>query len=209
MRAYKLYIFDLDGTLVDTRPDIARALEKALKEANLPAPDIDEVSRAIGGGAKNAVSMLSGLAGEGLEPLLLAFSRAYEQMCCDNTRVYDGGEALLHRLKAQGAKLALVTMKYRTPTLKILSRHGLTMFDEVVTFDDIDKRKPDPDSLFSLCARFGASAGDTLVTGDTVTDIRYAQNAGADCCAVEYGYGAMDEILALKPTYAVKSLTEF
>lgn len=209
MKTYRFYIFDLDGTLVDTRPDIARALQKTLEAAGLSVPDTDGVSRAIGGGAKNAVSMLTGLTGEALRPHLEFFTNEYEKLCCDNTAVYEGGDALLRRLKKNGAYLALVTMKLKVPTLKILAAHGLDMFDAVITFDDVDKRKPDPDSLFKLCDRFGVDAADTLVIGDTVTDIRYAQAAGADCCAVEYGYGETSDILALSPTYAIKSLLEF
>ncbi len=209
MRDYKLYIFDLDGTLVDTRPDIARALQKTLQDAGLPAPNLDEVARAIGGGAKNAVSMLTGLVGEELAPHLERFTKDYEEMCADNTCVYEGGEELLRRLKDDGAYLALVTMKFKAPTLKILDTHALDMFDAVLTFDDVEKRKPDPDSLFKLCGRFGVDVSDTLMIGDTVTDIKYAHAAGADSCAVEYGYGETADILALKPTYAIKSLLEF
>ena len=208
MRSYKLYIFDLDGTLVDTKPDIARALQKMLEEASLPVPNLNEVSRAIGGGAKNAVSMLTGLEGDALLPHLALFNEEYERMCADNTCVYEGGEALLRRLKEAGAKLALVTMKYKAPTLKILATHGLNMFDAVLTFDDVSKRKPDPESLFMLCERFGVDTADVLMIGDTVTDIRYAHAAGADCCAVAYGYGETEDLLALKPTYAVESLLE-
>ncbi len=208
MRGYKLYIFDLDGTLVDTKPDIARALQKMLEEAGLPVPNLNEVARAIGGGAKNSVSMLTGFVGDDVLPHLARFSEDYEQMCCDNTCVYEGGEALLRRLKEEGAKLALVTMKYKVPTLKILDAHGLDMFDAVLTFDDLSKRKPDPESLFMLCERFGVDAADVLMIGDTVTDIRYAQAAGADCCAVVYGYGETADLLALKPTYVVESLMD-
>ncbi len=209
MRAYKFYIFDLDGTLVDTRPDIARALQKTLQDAGLPAPNLDEVARAIGGGAKNAVSMLTGLTGDELAPHLERFTKDYEEMCADNTCVYEGGEELLRRLKDDGAYLALVTMKFKAPTLKILDTHALNMFDAVITFDDVEKHKPDPDSLFKLCGRFGVDAADTLMIGDTVTDINYAHAAGADSCAVEYGYGETADLLALEPTYALKSLLEF
>ena len=100
-------------------------------------------------------------------------------------------------------------MKYKVPTHKILDAHGLDMFDAVITFDDVKKRKPDPDSLYTLCNRFGADIADTLMIGDTVTDISYAHAAGADSCAVAYGYGDTDELLALSPKYVIKSLLEF
>ncbi len=209
MRPYKLYIFDLDGTLVDTRPDIARALKKTLETAGLPVPNLNEVSRAIGGGAKNAVGMLTGLVGEDLAPHLERFSKDYEEMCCDSTTVYEGGEELLRRLEDQGAYLALVTMKYKVPTHKILDAHGLVMFDAVITFDDVKKRKPDPDSLFELCRRFDVGISDTIMIGDTVTDINFAHAAGADSCAVAYGYGDTADLLALSPKYVIKSLLEF
>lgn len=209
MKPYRFYIFDMDGTLVDTRTDIARALAKMLEAAGRPVSDLGDVSHAIGGGAKNAVRLLTGLTGDALTPYLERFSREYERICCDNTRIYEGGEALLRRLKRGGAQLALVTMKSKAPTHSILQAHGLDMFDAVVTFDDVEKRKPDPDSLLALCAHFGVAVAETLVIGDTVTDVRYAQNAGADCCAVEYGYGDTNDILALSPTYTVKSLLDF
>ncbi len=205
---YKLYVFDLDGTLVDTKLDIARALQKALSDFGFETPSLDQVEKAIGGGAKNAVSKLTGLEGDALTPVLDAFVTAYEQMCSDNSVVYEGGESLLNRLKAEGARLALVTMKLKAPTLKILDAHGLDMFDAIVTFDDTDKRKPDPQSLFALMREYGITPGQTLVIGDTVADIKYAHAAGADACAVDYGYGSTEEIQALSPRYMISSLTE-
>lgn len=208
-KAYKLYLFDLDGTLVDTKLDIALAMQKVMAQAGFEKPSLDEVEKAIGGGAKNAVNKLTGLAGEELAPLLEEFTAAYEEMCADHTSVYAGGEALLRRLKDEGAKLAVVTMKFRAPTHKILKHHGIfDMLDDVLAFDDLEKRKPDPDSLFALMKKYDLKPADVLVIGDTVTDIKYAQNAGTDACAVEYGYGELKELAALAPRFMVKALTD-
>ena len=207
-KKYDLYVFDMDGTLVDTKLDIARALQRALSDFGFETPSLVDVEKAIGGGAKNAVSKLTGLEGNELTPVLDAFIIAYEQMCSDNSVVYEGGESLLNRLKAEGARLALVTMKLKAPTLKILDALSLDMFDAVVTFDDTDKRKPDPESLYVLLSEFGVSPEQTLVIGDTVTDISYAQAAGADACAVDYGYGNTEEMRVLMPRYMISSLNE-
>ncbi len=208
-KTYKLYVFDLDGTLVDTRTDIARALEKVLSGEGYDVPTREQVISVIGGGAENAVSKLTGLAGDALTPHLSKFMALYEAMCSDNTRVYEGGIGLLERLKAQRAVLALVTMKSKAPTYKIMQKHSLNMFDEVITFDDVEKRKPDPESLNKILNKYGISKEDALMIGDTITDMRYAKAAGIDVCAMLYGYGITDDVLAENPEYALSSLLEF
>jgi len=208
-KAYKLYVFDLDGTLVDTRTDIARALEIALSEAGYDVPSHEQVVSVIGGGSVNAVRQLTGLEGDDLAPHLARFMACYDEVCSDNTTVYDGGYALLERLRDSGAVLALVTMKSKTPTHKILKRHKLDMFDTVITFDDVEKRKPEPDSFLKLLDKYGVGASNALMIGDTVTDMRYAKAAGVDVCAMTYGYGITKEVLAEQPEYVLDSLLDF
>jgi phosphoglycolate phosphatase len=116
---------------------------------------------------------------------------------------------LLARLAAQGAVLALVTMKAKVPTHKILSALGLDVFDEVIAFEDVERRKPDPDSLLKLMDKYGVSPSDTLMVGDAATDMQYAAAAGADACATLRGYGNPDALLAEKPKYALNSFLEF
>ena len=142
-------------------------------------------------------------------PHLSEFMALYEAMCSDNTRVYDGGIALLERLRARNAMLALVTMKSKAPTYKILQKHGLNMFDEVITFDDVERRKPDPDSLLRILDKYSILKEDALMIGDTVTDMCYAKAAGIDVCAMLYGYGITNDVLAENPEYALSSFLEF
>jgi len=209
-KEYGLYVFDLDGTLVDTRLDIARALQKALGEAGFPQPGLGDVTKAIGGGARKALLKLTGLQDDELDPCLLEnFAAIYEQMCCDNTSVYPGAEELLKRLKERGARLAVVTMKYRTPTHRILKHHGLfDLLDAVVSFDDIEKRKPDPESLFMLQKRFGVPLERILMVGDSMTDLEYAKAAGVDACAVTHGYGVLEDMRAAGPRYMISGFAE-
>ena len=208
-RRYRLYVFDLDGTVADTHEDLARAFAAAMEEAGYPAPSKAQVTAAIGGGAMKALERLTGLKGGAAEPLIVRFLEIYDDVCTEHTALYPGVRELLTRLAAQGAVLALVTMKARIPTLRILSSLNLDVFDEVIAFEDVERRKPDPDSLLKLMEKYGVLPTDTLMVGDAHTDIQYATAAGADACAMLKGYGKPEMLLAEKPKYAIDSLLEF
>jgi phosphoglycolate phosphatase len=209
-KRYRLVVFDLDGTVADTREDIAHAFSAALEEAGYEKPDMAQVTAAIGGGAKKAIFRLTGLEGEAAEPLLSRFLAIYGEVCADHVAAYPGARELLSRLAAQGAVLALVTMKAKAPMHQILGALGIdALFDEVIAYEDAPKRKPDPESLRMLMEKYGVAPADTLMVGDAATDIRYAAAAGADACAVTDGYGDTEALMAENPTYAIRSLAEF
>jgi phosphoglycolate phosphatase len=208
-RRYRLYVFDLDGTVADTREDLGRAFTSAMEEAGYPAPNMEQVTAAVGGGARKALERLTGLKDGAAEPLIARFLEIYVEICTEHTTPYPGVRELLARLAAQGAVLALVTMKAKVPTHKILSALGLDVFDEVIAFEDVERRKPDPDSLLKLMDKYGVSPSDTLMVGDAATDMQYAAAAGADACAMLRGYGNPDALLAEKPKYALNSFLEF
>jgi len=208
-KKYALYVFDFDGTLVDTREDIARGFGQVLEEFGYEKPAYEQCVAAIGGGARRAIMKLTGAAEEDIEAPYARFHALYQQICADNTYIYDGGKELLLRLKAQGAKVAVVTMKYRAATEVIVEKLGIDMLDDLITSDDVDNAKPDPSSMIHLLEKHGLSASDALMVGDTTTDMRFAKNAGVDACAVTYGYGKTEDILAENPQYVVDSLRDF
>ncbi len=208
-RNYRLYVFDLDGTLADTKKDIGRALQRVVEDAGYKKPREEEVVSAIGGGAKKALQKLTGLEGDVLDPFVAAFRKDYDAICCDNVTLYEGAHELLRRLKEQGAKLALVTMKFRSAVDKIIKALDIDIFDDVLAFDDVKKRKPDPESLLSLLEKYSLPACDALMVGDSMTDLKYANAAGVDACIMEYGYGDMKEISEQNPRYTLKSFYDF
>jgi phosphoglycolate phosphatase len=208
-KTYKLYVFDLDGTVADTKQDLGRALKASVIAAGFEPPDEDRVVSSIGQGAKNSMQMLTGLKGEELDPYVDFFMEKYDEFCCDNVTLYPGIKELLHRLKTEGAYIALVTMKFKSAVHKILECLGLDVFDEVISYDDAKKRKPDPESLFMLMEKFGADPGETLMVGDSITDLKYAKAADVDVCIMEYGYGNMSEIIPQQPTYIIKGFSKF
>ncbi len=208
-RRYRLYVFDLDGTIVNTIKDIGEAFAETLVQAGYPRPTMEQVTAAVGGGAKMALKRLTGLDAAQAEPMIAHFLEIYGETCTAHAAPYPGVPELLARLAGEGAVLALVTMKAKVPTHKILRALGLDVFDEVIAYEDAERRKPDPESLLRLMAKYGVSPVDTLMVGDAVTDIQYAEAAGADSCAVLQGYGETAALLAAKPTYALDSLREF
>lgn len=208
-KTYRLYVFDLDGTLADTKEDIGRAMLQVIREAGLKEPDEAEVKSAIGGGAKKALQRLSGLEDDVIGPHLSKFMEVYEDMCCDNVTLYEGAGALLRGLKAQGAKLALVTMKFRSAVDKIIKALDIDIFDVVVAFEDAKKRKPDPDTLLLLLRKFRLSPDMALMVGDSETDMAYAKAAGVDFCVMEHGYGDMPKLAAEGPAYTLKGFFDF
>lgn len=208
-KTYKLYIFDMDGTIVDTKTDIGRALAEAVADAGFKKPAQAEVVAAIGQGAKNAVNKLTGLEGDALGFCTDAFMKKYDEMCCDNVTLYPGAKELLYRLKSEGAIIALVTMKFKSATNKILKHLQIDIFDRVITFEDAARRKPDPHSLYMLMGEFNVPKELTLMTGDSIFDLKYAKAAGVDACIMEHGYANAEEICAGNPEYILKSFTEF
>jgi len=209
-KKYKLYVFDFDGTLIDTRTDIARTFQVFLGEFGYPEPSLDEVRSAIGGGAKQAIAKLCDMSESDIDKNLDRFLELYAQLCADNTTIYEGGEELVRRLKSEGALLAVITMKAKIPTMNIIKKHKLeSLFDDVISYDDVEKRKPDPQSMNLLLEKYGLSPGDALMIGDTVVDLRFAKAAGVDAVAMTYGYGKTDEVLAEKPQYLLDSFLDF
>jgi phosphoglycolate phosphatase len=140
-KKYKLYVFDLDGTLADTKIDLTRAFSKALTANGFKAPSVKEAAAAVGNGALKAIQRLTGLDEAAAAPLEEAFRKIYEDICCDNVRLYEGARELLLRLKGEGAVLALVTMKFKAPTQMILRFLDIDIFDEAIAFEDAQKRK--------------------------------------------------------------------
>lgn len=209
-KRYRLYVFDLDGTIADTREDLARAFSAAIEEAGYPKPSLAQVTAAVGGGAEKALQLLTGLEGEAVKPLLSRFFTIYGRICADHVTAYPGVPELLARLFAQGALIALVTMKTKEPTRKILSALKIDMlFNDVIAFEDTERRKPDPETLLLLMQKYGVKPEDTLMVGDAATDVRYASAAGADACAMLRGYGEPSALLAAKPKYAINDFSEF
>ncbi|MBO7501583.1 MAG: HAD family hydrolase [Paludibacteraceae bacterium] len=202
-RPYRCYIFDLDGTLLNTIADLGAACNHALAACGHPQHPVEVVEKMVGNGInalllrampekyKTAVQDFNNLPQETETELLRlrkAFIPYYDQHCFDRTAPYPGIVDLLQRLKAEGAFLAVASNKYQSATEAIVSHCFPDMFDVVLGEREGIPRKPDPQIVYDILNRVGVSKSDTLYIGDSLVDISTARNAGLDVRACPWGF---------------------
>lgn len=205
-RPWDLVLFDLDGTLVDTAPDIADAVNAALAEHGLPRVGEHWVRDRIGHGTRQLVKQA---ASGDPEPILQAFHRHYAAHCGRRGRLYPEAAATLNTLRNAGVKLALVTNKEEAFARFVLEVHGLdTLFDVKVCGDTLPVRKPDAAVVQHCLDELRIVAARALLVGDSDTDVRAARNAGIAVWAVGYGYNHGRPIETSQPDRVIGALRE-
>lgn len=187
---HRLIVFDLDGTLIDSRRDLADSANQLIKElGGTPLADA-EIGRMVGEGA--AILVRRSLAAGGVTDTPAALPRfldIYNQRLLNHTRVYPGIPDAV-RAARRHARLAVLTNKPGRPTERILTGLQLrSLFDEVVGGDGPWPRKPDPASLLALMERADATPAGTLLVGDSIIDHETAQRAAVRCCLASWGFG--------------------
>lgn len=188
---FDLVVFDLDGTLADTAPDLAAALNHALSHFGRPPIEAEAVRNMIGHGSR--ALMRKGLAATGtaseemVERGYAIFLDHYAANICNGSRPYDGIEACLDGLRAAGARLAVCTNKPEALTHLLLEALGWQhRFDAIVGGDTLPLRKPDPAPLREVIARAGG--GTAVLVGDSITDADTARAADVPFVAVSFGF---------------------
>jgi phosphoglycolate phosphatase len=187
-------VFDLDGTLVDTAPDILRALNETMDLEGLPHAKIDTVRGLIGQGARAAIERCAGLAGVGfqserLDQLTEAFIAFYRADIASDSRPFPGVAEALDSLAALGAKFAVCTNKRTDLSQLLLEAVGLgERFSAVVGADAVSDRKPHPEHYRAAVTRAGGVVRRSVMVGDTVADVAAARGAGAPVALVSFGY---------------------
>jgi phosphoglycolate phosphatase len=183
-------ILDLDGTLLDTAPDIAVAANRMLAELGLPEVPESRVRDYIGKGVANLVRRLLEETGAGgYDEALARFERHYLAGVADRSRPYPGVVEGLQAFRAVGMPLACVTNKVSRFTEPLLSGTGLrAFFGAVVSGDQAARKKPEPDPLIAAAALLGVPVGSAWMIGDSLNDVQAARAAGCAVAVVPYGY---------------------
>lgn len=189
-------IFDLDGTLVDSAPDIAEAVNAGFVPLGVAPFPVDTVKGMIGGGASVAIARAAKLAGLTLDApteaqVLARFLEAYARASAEGRGLYPGVHDVLGGLKAQGVGLALCTNKAEHITHITLEALGIAgYFRSVVAARDDLPKKPHPAMLLKALEPFGVAARDAVMVGDSHADIEGARAAGCRAIGVSYGYSS-------------------
>jgi phosphoglycolate phosphatase len=197
-------IFDLDGTLVDTKADLAAATNYVLAYLGLPHLPVDQVTSYVGNGVQVLMERALGPAHVHLvDRGLSVFMDYYQAHVLDRTRPYEGIPQLLAAVHAQGRVLSVLTNKPEAPSRAILTGLGLaSYFVAVVGEDTLPTKKPDPHGVCYLQQLTGVELSKTLLIGDSRVDCETGHAAGVATCGVTWGFGAQD-LTVLPPQFLV------
>jgi len=188
----RLMAFDLDGTLIDSRRDLADSANELLASYGAPPLAHEEVIGMVGEGARVLIGRVLKAARATAAPIDEALGRfldIYDRRLVDHTRPYPGIVETLRAL-APDCRLAVLTNKPRRPAVEILQHFGvMELFVEVIGGDSPLPRKPDPANLLALCQQTDIRPGEALIVGDSWVDVETGRRAGAQVCFVEWGFG--------------------
>lgn len=208
-------LFDLDGTLIDSVPDLAAASNKMLRALGRQEFSEQYYRNWIGNGAKVMVrralsadlKSADNLQPELIEQALALFLQHYQEGVCINTSMYPDVKSTLEYLKKQGKKLAIVTNKPSIFIAPILKELGLTMFDFFLGGDTLERCKPDPYPLLHACKLSNCSIEDCVMIGDSRNDILAAKAANMDSIGLTYGYNYGEDIRIHQPNIVLNQFS--
>ena len=191
-------VFDLDGTLIDSRRDITTAVNRVRAELALPPLAVEQVATMVGEGARRLIERALPERPDGVDWGLASYLEHYWQVCLETTRPYPGIEEMLAAL-AERYPLALLSNKGEALSRKILDGLGLSrFFREILGGDSIATRKPDPAGLRLLAERLKVPVESLLLVGDTWIDAETAKNAGCAFALVEWGFPRPEKLDGVK-----------
>lgn len=201
---YDVYIFDLDGTLLDTLDDLTVAVNFALRSVGAPERSREEVRSFVGNGIVKLMerALPNGECGGGQKSA--DFTRAFEEFkgyyaehCADRTRVYDGVLPLLEALKGQGKLCAIASNKAEFAVKELSKRYFGRLIDVAAGENEAAgiRKKPAPDSVFAVIEKLNARGKRVVYVGDSEVDIETARNAALPCVSVTWGFKTREFLL--------------
>ena len=219
MRKFDLVMFDLDGTLVETAPEIMDAVNDTLARFDLPLVSQQQVNDWIGHGTLSllvdAVAFATGRphdevrASELLRTMVGEYNVFYGRRCGTRSHLYPKVRETLEALRAQGTRLAVVTNKEERYTQIVMEVQKLTdLFDVVISGDTFATKKPNPAGVAHCLTLFGVTADRALFVGDSSIDAATARAAGVAVWLLPYGYNIGQPIAACQPDRLIQNCSE-
>jgi phosphoglycolate phosphatase len=206
-------VFDLDGTLVDTAPDLISTLNLVLSREGLSPVGYDDARRMIGGGSRRMLERALTAQGHSvpmteIDRIFHAFLDHYGAHIADRSRSYPHIEIILARLSAEGSRLAVCTNKLERLAVRLLDTLNLShYFSTICGQDTFGVQKPDPQMLLLTIRRAGGELDRAVMVGDSTTDVRTARAANVPVIAVDFGYSEIP-VARLHPDQIISSFAE-
>ncbi len=211
----EMILIDVDGTLVDSVPDLAYCVNEMLKQLGMPERDEQSIRHWVGNGVERLVKrgLINALDGEPDEALYQQALPIFRDLYAVNTSVrshlYDGVLEGLDYMKTVGYRLGCVTNKAGEFTLPILRDLGIADYFEVtICGDDTPRKKPDPLPLLTACERLAVKPEHSMMIGDSQSDVKAARAAGFSIICLSYGYNHGEDIRDFNPDAVIDSFTE-
>lgn len=207
---YKLTVFDMDGTILDTLEDLKNSLNFALTANGLPERTLDEVRRFVGNGIGKLIErgVPDGATSEQIAGVQAAFYPHYTLHCNDNTRPYDGVIEVISALRNAGYLTAVVSNKADFAVQDLCKIWFDGLFDAAVGEREGLQRKPAPDSVLEVCRLLNVSIEDAIYIGDSEVDLQTARNADMDVISVDWGFRDADFLKSIGADKIVSSPAE-
>ena len=209
---YSTYIFDLDGTLLDTLGDLAASVNYALREHGMPEHSIDDVRRFVGNGVRKLMerAIPNGTANPDFEATFATFREYYMLHSLDTTKPYEGIPEALAALKARGCHLAVVSNKMMAATQELIHHFFADTISVAIGEHEAEgiRKKPAPDTVFAALRQLGVGQEDAVYVGDSDVDIETARNSGLPCVSVLWGFRDRDFLLNHGATTLISTPSE-
>lgn len=205
---YKLAIFDMDGTILDTLEDLKNSANYALRTNGLPERTLDEIRAFVGNGISALIkrAVPTGTDEALQEQVFQTFTAYYAKHCADATKPYEGIVPLLHALRASGIHTAVVSNKADFAVQELVNTYFDRCFDAAIGEHSGIRKKPAPDMVYEVISALQMKPSDAIYIGDSDVDLATAKNAGLPCISVEWGFRTRDflmehgaELLIRKP----------
>lgn len=187
---YQAYIFDLDGTLLDTLTDLAASTNHALRTHDMPEHSIDDVRRFVGNGVRKLMerAVPGGVGNPLFEQALATFREHYTRHGIDTTQPYPGILDLLRLLKSSGKKVAVVSNKFDAATKALCHHFFGSLVDVAIGESERVRKKPAPDTVMEALRLMDVTKEEAVYIGDSDVDIATARNSGIPCISVTWGF---------------------
>lgn len=206
---YKNILFDLDGTLTDSKPGIVKGVQYALRCCGIDEPDLEKLTSFVGPPLYKSFMSYLDCSEEDAKEVVECYREYYAETGLYENALYEGIDILLYNLKEKGYKIILASSKPRIFVKRVLSYFRIMRYFDIVEGSELDGKNTDKEELIAhILEKWNLKAEECVMIGDRMHDIQGAKANGMDSIAVGYGYGTQDELSGAAPTHLFSTIEE-